>query len=166
MNTEKKPLTISDALARKLYPTADAEFKAVLEENYGKDFFSLKLIDRINSWDDVAAEQSLHPVNCLPFPNPQTIDEISCNAGWKIQHTSRLFNGGRGKVDYSNPQQRRTWAWMKKGPSGFGFGAASTYDDRTHTYVGPRLEFLDREIFLALMKKPFFQEMYNQYYSE
>jgi len=48
-----KTLKIEEETARKLYSTADKELKSILEESFGKDFFNLKIIDRIKDFNDI-----------------------------------------------------------------------------------------------------------------
>ena len=52
-NNMKKTLELDDNTARKLYPTAAPEFKELLEQNFGKDFFRDKITDRITSYESV-----------------------------------------------------------------------------------------------------------------
>lgn len=46
-NKKMKTLQIDEANARKLYPKATEAFKTMLEDSFGKDFFSQKITDRI-----------------------------------------------------------------------------------------------------------------------
>lgn len=49
-----KTLKLEDNTARKLYQTGTSELKTVLEESFGKNFFSQKITDRINSeWQNI-----------------------------------------------------------------------------------------------------------------
>lgn len=49
----EKILKLEGVTARKLYSTASGEFKALLEENFGKEFFSHKITDRIKTFEDI-----------------------------------------------------------------------------------------------------------------
>jgi len=49
----EKKLKLSEEAALRLYQTAAPEFKEMLEETFGKEFFSQKITDRINNYDDV-----------------------------------------------------------------------------------------------------------------
>lgn len=52
-NKMKKKLKLSEESALRLYPTAAQEFKEILEETFGKEFFSQKITDRIKNYEDV-----------------------------------------------------------------------------------------------------------------
>jgi hypothetical protein len=51
--TMKKSLELDEKTARKLYLTAAPEFKELLEENFGKEFFNQKIKDRIRDYNDI-----------------------------------------------------------------------------------------------------------------
>ncbi len=125
-----------------------------------------KLKASINSWEDIAAACGVDPVKCLPYPDPKDSDEISHNAFKKITLTTRLFNGGKGKVDHNNGMQEKWFPWFIKGPSGFGFDGANAGYVRTYTFVGPRLEFLDEEICEWFCKHPELSKIYIEFLSE
>ena len=48
-------LQISKEKAKELYPTASIEFKTMLEETFGKDFFKASIMDRVKSFEDALA---------------------------------------------------------------------------------------------------------------
>ena len=64
-----KHLQISEQKAKELYPTASTEFKTMLEETFGKDFFKVSIMDRVKTWGD-----AWEMVRCTP--------EYDCLAGW------------------------------------------------------------------------------------
>ena len=49
----QKTLVLDDQKAKELYQTAAPEFKAMLEQSFGKAHFLIKITDRIKSWEDV-----------------------------------------------------------------------------------------------------------------
>lgn len=51
-----KTLQVSEQKARSLYKTGSNEMKELLEENFGKAFFSQSVIDRIDGWKDMLTE--------------------------------------------------------------------------------------------------------------
>lgn len=51
-----KILKLSDGKARELYNTGSSEVKSILEESFGKEFFSMKIIDRIKTFEDARDE--------------------------------------------------------------------------------------------------------------
>lgn len=54
-----KTLKLSEQKARSLYKTGSLEMKELLEENFGKGFFSQSVMDRIDTWEDMLAETGL-----------------------------------------------------------------------------------------------------------
>jgi hypothetical protein len=56
-----KTLTIDDSTARKIYPTAAPELKAILEETYSAGFFSQKITDRIKTFEDACEYNNTNP---------------------------------------------------------------------------------------------------------
>jgi hypothetical protein len=59
--TMKKSLELDEKTARKLYPTAAPEFKELLEENFGKEFFNQKIKDRIRDYNDILEISKVTP---------------------------------------------------------------------------------------------------------
>ncbi len=51
-----KTLQLDEATARKLYLTADAAFKTILEQSFTKDFFTQKITDRVKTLADACKE--------------------------------------------------------------------------------------------------------------
>lgn len=51
-----KTLKISEQKARELYKNSSQELKAILEESFGKEFFSQSITDRIKSYEDACEE--------------------------------------------------------------------------------------------------------------
>lgn len=45
-----KNLQINEDKALKLYPNASAEFKQMLDDSFGKEFFSRKITDRVKTF--------------------------------------------------------------------------------------------------------------------
>lgn len=58
-----KTLQIEDKEARKLFPVASAEMKAILVSTFGAEFFSGKITDRIKTYEDACAETGETPVD-------------------------------------------------------------------------------------------------------
>ncbi len=51
-----KTLQITEANARRLYKDTTPEFKATLEDTFGKEFFSRPVTERIDGWEDMLSE--------------------------------------------------------------------------------------------------------------
>lgn len=58
-----KTLQISEQKARELYKSGSSELKSILEESFGKDFFSQKITDRVKTYEDACRELSMNPLD-------------------------------------------------------------------------------------------------------
>jgi len=58
-----KTLQLSDKKARELYKTGSTEVKSILEESFGKDFFSMNITDRIKSYEDAREYLEIKPID-------------------------------------------------------------------------------------------------------
>jgi len=56
-------LKISDQKARELYKTGSIEVKLILEESFGKGFFSMDITDRIKSYEDACEYLGIKPID-------------------------------------------------------------------------------------------------------
>lgn len=93
--------------------------QASLKNIFGDKFF-LPIKERIKTWDDVANELGLHPVDCLPFKNPVNDRQHACNATFRLDAEAEVFLEGT-ILDWSNGNQRKwTPRWVDDG-SGSGF---------------------------------------------
>lgn len=57
-----KTLQISEQKARELYRSGYCELKSILEESFGKDFFSQKITDRVKTYEDACTELGISPL--------------------------------------------------------------------------------------------------------
>ena len=141
-------LKLEDSKARDLYNKSTPEFKAILEDSFGKDFFLQKITDRIKGWDDVCKEKGMHPVADLPFPAPKNDHQEAVNAFHICTLAREVLNDG-WRSDFGNNVRYILYPDVIKDnsrPSGFrlSFGAF-TYPSAA-TVAGARLEFASREI--------------------
>ena len=83
-------LQISKEKAKELYPTASTEFKTMLEETFGKDFFRVSIMDRIKSFED--AYFLSHIYNYTAYPRYVTKQE---NAFFKLKIITKVLNEGK-----------------------------------------------------------------------
>lgn len=58
-----KTLQLSDKKARELYKTGSSEVKPILEESFGKSFFSMDITDRIKSYEDACEYLEIEPLD-------------------------------------------------------------------------------------------------------
>lgn len=123
-NNMKKQLFIEESEARKLYLTASPEFKQMLETTFGKSFFSMKITDRIKTYEDACkaldiAAQLEVTLNELGF----TPDEINLR---KIKTITEALNEG-WKADWNDSNQYKYYPWFKMSSGSFVFGG-TCYD--------------------------------------
>jgi hypothetical protein len=122
-----KTLKISEADAKKYYPTASDEFKTVLETTFGKEFFNQKITDRVKSWQDVVdilEEQGEDVV--LPYKVAKTKQQKSINALYKIQCITKVLNEG-WEPDFSNSAEYKYYPWFEHKKAGWSLCCVS-YD--------------------------------------
>ena len=131
-------LQIDEKNARKLYPTADSVFKQMLVDTFGEKFFSQKITDRVQTFDDIL---SISGKTMADIAKPgDTIDEIAYKKGKLI---AEVYNEGI-KLDPMDTKQYKYFPWHIIDPSS-GFGLS--YDDCDYwastAAVGVRLCFQD-----------------------
>ncbi len=144
-----KSLQMDGAVARKLYPTAAPEFKTLLEENFGKTFFSQNVRDRINTFEDILAELGMAGRH---FPYLTNKDDRSDQAVTKLRLIVRVCNQGR-VLDWLNSNQPKYYPYFKKTSSGwsvvsffdfvFACLPSGLYFDRSEDALWAANKFLD-----------------------
>lgn len=113
-----KTLQIEESTAKKLYKTAAPEFKTLLEENFGKAFFSQKITDRIKTWGDIEIELELDTNEEIPYKYPKSKRQRSINAFFKIQKISEVLNEG-WVPNFNNSKEYKYYSYFVKTPSGW-----------------------------------------------
>jgi len=113
MSKDKISLVIDSSKAKLLYKNADTSLKTILEETFGKEFFSEKLIDRINTIEDVYKELNrkqpiLSDYKFLPV---EKREKAMCNQ--YAEDISEVFAEGL-KFDFTNLNQRKYYNWYEK----------------------------------------------------
>jgi len=139
-----KTLELTDQEARKLHKTSNSEWKEVLERNFGKEFFSQSVIDRIKIYEDACAELGENP-----------IDEAACKklgmnkndiAYMKLTQIVRALNEGWVAKVYDNEYRWYPWFYHNESPSAFAF-TVSGYDySAADAGSGSRLCFRTEEL--------------------
>lgn len=89
-----KTLKLEEATAKRLYATADNEFKTVLEETFGKEFFiPKKITDKIRTFDDVlsAARNWLWEQQDTKAIPVTKIQKVITTILWKLQSNTTLL---------------------------------------------------------------------------
>jgi hypothetical protein len=109
----KRKIEIEESEARILYKIADSTWKKVLENTFGKEFFSDKLINRIKTINDVYKElgRRMPTISDYSFL-PLYQQEYSLNLQY-ITDISELFNEG-WVTDWINYNQYKYYSYFKK----------------------------------------------------
>lgn len=142
---KKKPLQLSDQEARRLYKTATPEWKEVLENNYGKEFFNQNIIDRIDGWEDMLAETgrpdvpefSDVPEDLRPFFKGVYENVVMVEA----------YNEGE-KMDIYNSDKPRYYPYFRTNgsPSSFAFYVSDCVCSGASAGSGSRLALKDQAL--------------------
>jgi len=138
-----KQLQIEDSKARSLYITATIELKEILEDSFGKDFFSGKITDRIKTYEDACSELGETPLNELELKDLGfTKDEINYR---KLKTVTKALNEG-WVPNWNNSDQSKWVPYFRLSAGAFVF--CNTYCGYTDAYAGDgsRLCFKTREL--------------------
>ncbi len=139
-----KTLQLSEQKARSLYKTGSNEMKELLVENFGKDFFSQSVIDRIKTYKDACAELGESP-----------IDEAACKklgmnkndiAYMKLTQIVRALNEGWVAKVYDNEYRWYPWFYHNESPSAFAFFGSDFVCSAADAGSGSRLCFRTEEL--------------------
>jgi len=122
-----KTLQIDEKNARALYKGASKEFKATLEDTFGKEFFSGNITDRIKTLDDVFIENGRDPEEITAILENSDLEEDE--KYYKIlKHITRALNEG-WEPDWADSSQGKYYPWLEfsRSASGFFFSITSFY---------------------------------------
>lgn len=150
-------LQIDKSNARKLFPNASPEFKQMLIDTFGAEFFSTKITDRIKTFKDACEALGLDPDTCVP--------EATGPDGGALQAYAMMFIIARAlnegwQPNWDNNSQYKYYPWfdMRSG-SGVGFSYSGCVLSRTCTGVGSRLCFKSSELAMYAGKQ--FADIYK-----
>lgn len=113
-----KQLQISEQTAKELYKTSTDDFKRVLEESFGKDFFIEDITQKIKTLKDVYEHLGIKRE--LPYKTPKNKQQKSINAFYDIQNISTVLNEG-WISDWSNSNEYKYYNYFEKKVSGLCF---------------------------------------------
>jgi hypothetical protein len=150
-------LNLDEPTARKIYPSAASELKTILEETFGKSFFSEKITDRVKTWPDVLKVLGIpetHFLNSTQFDSP---DEIAYK---QLKCITRALNEG-WIPDWDNNSQYKHYPWFYM-DSENGFRLDFVYYCNSSSDVGSRLCFKSEE--LALYAVAQFLPIYKTFF--
>lgn len=140
-----KTLQISEQKARELYKSGSGELRSILEESFGKDFFSQKITDRVKTYEDACRELSMNPLDenklmklgltkhDIAYQKLVTIVK-SLNEGWVL--------------DVCDNSVYRWYPWFvtNGSPSSFAFYVSAYADAHAGAGCGSRLCFKNKEL--------------------
>ena len=113
-----KTLQIDEQKARNRYKSASQEIKEILEDTFGREFFSDNIIDRIKSFEDACSELGIEPMNEKQMiESGFTTDEIDYR---KLKIITKAYNEG-WIADYNDSSQEKWVPWFNFSPSGVRF---------------------------------------------
>jgi len=151
-----KTLQIDEKNARALYKRASKEFKATLEDTFGKEFFSGKITDRIKTFEDACVELFIEPEEVLiDLQGSASADEVAYR---KLKVIAAALNEG-WSPDWKDSSEYKYYPWFEYSRSGSGFVYSGA--DCTDASVGSRLCFKSSD--LAKYAGTQFIDIYNKY---
>lgn len=133
-----KTLQLSEQKARELYRSGSKELKTVLEESFGKDFFSQDVTERVKTYLDACHELGREPLD------EKKLLELGLTehdiAYQKLTLIIEALNEG-WKADVCDANVKRWYPWFKPNgsPSSFAFDISSYDDESAYAGCGSRL---------------------------
>jgi len=153
-----KTLQIDEKNARALYKGASKEFKATLEDTFGKEFFSGKITDRIKTFKDACVELFIEPEEVLiDLQGSASADEVAYR---KLKVIAAALNEG-WSPDWKDSSEYKYYPWFEYSRSGSGFVCSDTFCTHTYAMIGSRLCFKSSD--LAKYAGTQFIDIYNKY---
>jgi hypothetical protein len=163
MQTETVQLKITPLKAMALYSTATEEFKVMLEDSFGKEFFSKKITDRVKTFEDamnILGDKVSSNVATLLAYNGIDNAMLTAKAAAQLSIIAEALNDG-WKPDWKNTSEWKYYPWFDLS-SGSGL-SCSGYDDYfSNSTVGSRLCFKSRELAEYAGKQ--FIKLYEAYF--
>lgn len=152
----KKQLEIDGKTAREIYKTSPQPMKVILEETFGKEFFSSKIIDRIKTIEDACHELG---INYREFINKNQYLDFDIQKYEEIKLVAKALNEG-WQPNWQNSNEYKYYPYfnMKSG-SGLAYGGYGC--DCTGSVVGSRLVYKTKE--LAIYAGTQFEDIYRGY---
>jgi len=120
----KKKLELEESEARGIYKTASPEFKKVLENTFGKEFFKMSVENRVFSIEDAITETgrpSVPDFDCIPTDLRDFFKSV-----YKCIVITEAFNEGE-RIDIYNSDKRRHYPYFLNNGSASAFGLRATY---------------------------------------
>ena len=139
-----KTLQINEKDARRIYPTASDEFRKILEDTFGKSFFSGDITDRIHSFEDCLAESGRPDVPAFADA-PEDLRNFFKNI-YRMVVISEAYNQGE-RLDIYDSSVKRHYQYFlcNNAPAGFAFYGSFYVLDFASAGSGSRLSFTKSE---------------------
>lgn len=140
-----KTLQISEQKARELYKSGSGELRSILEESFGKDFFSQKITDRVKTYEDACRELSMNPLDENKLMKlGLTKHDIAYQ---KLVTIAKSLNEG-WVPDVCDNSVYRWYPWFvtNGSPSSFAFGVSYCGNANAYAGCGSRLCFKNKEL--------------------
>lgn len=140
-----KTLQLSEQKARELYRSGSKELKTVLEEFFGKDFFSQDVTERVKTYLDACHELGREPLD------EKKLLELGLTehdiAYQKLLLIIEALNEG-WKADVCDANVRRWYPWFEPNgsPSSVAFDGSICVDAAAGAGCGSRLCYKTREL--------------------
>lgn len=140
-----KTLQLSEQKARELYRSGSKELKTVLEESFGKDFFSQDVTERVKTYLDACHELGREPLD------EKKLLELGLTehdiAYQKLTLIIEALNEG-WKADVCDANVRRWYPWFEPNgsPSSFAFLGSACANAFANAGSGSRLCYKTREL--------------------
>ena len=156
-----KTLKLEESTAKRLYKNADKEFRVVLEESFGKEFFSEKITDKIQDLSDIFNYLGVDESDVYIFPK-NTKDKFQryINACAIIPKIVEVYNE-KEELDWSNTSIYKYLPYYKKVGSGWVFSGRDSWG--SFTYGSAAHHFKRLELLQDACKK--FDQVYVDFYS-
>lgn len=123
-------LKITEQRAFDLYPSVSPEFKGILEDSFGKDFFKRSIIERVTSFEDACQLTGEDPFDSNFSQG--TCDEIAYK---KLKVIAKALMEGK-KLDPKDANQKKWYPWHENSSAGFRFYDSCCGNTDTNAPVG------------------------------
>nr|DAZ04151.1 MAG TPA: hypothetical protein [Caudoviricetes sp.] len=138
-----KTLQLSEQKARELYRSGSKELKTVLEESFGKDFFSQDVTERVKTYLDACHELGREPLD------EKKLLELGLTehdiAYQKLAIVTEALNEG-WKADWDNSDENKYYPYFIMSPSSFAFCGSGYVNACAFAGSGSRLCYKTREL--------------------
>lgn len=140
----EKVLKLTETKARQLYPTASPELKEILENTFGIEALSMKITDRVKSYQDACRETGETPIDenalrAVGVPDDEIVYKM-------LKTITRALNQ-KWRANYSDGNQKKWYPYFDTlSSSGFAFDDTNCYDSGPVAGLASRLCFESDEL--------------------